>query len=81
MSAVAKNLAAICAAIDTHRDSCEFPLIEVRLNPFEYERLGWEDVKGVAITEDPKLQTGRFRLVCANENGHRVKEREQTLTA
>jgi hypothetical protein len=68
MSATAKNLEAIQAAIVRHNGNCGEPINEIRLNPFEVERLGWEDFRGVPIVADDKLGTGRFRLVCAGEH-------------
>ena len=38
----AKNLEAISKAIDQHNSNCPFPAAEVRMNPFEVERLGWD---------------------------------------
>ena len=38
----AKNLEAISKAIDQHNANCPFPAAEVRMNPFEVERLGRE---------------------------------------
>ena len=37
-----KNLEAISKAIDQHNSNCPFPAAEVRMNPFEVERLGWD---------------------------------------
>lgn len=36
----AKNLEAISKAIDQHNMNCPFPAAEVRMNPYEVERLG-----------------------------------------
>ena len=62
-----KNLEAISKAIDVHNAECEFPASEVRMNPFEVERLGWEEIRGLPITGDPAIATGRFRIVCSGE--------------
>ena len=67
MSSEAKNLKAIVEAIKYHDDHCEFPTIEVRLNPYEHERLDWESIQGVPLVADPDIGTGRFRIVCENE--------------
>jgi hypothetical protein len=67
MSAEAKNLEAISRAIDQHNASCPWPAAEVRLNPFEAERLGWEEIRGLPVVADPALGTGRFRIVCARD--------------
>lgn len=66
-SAEAKNLEAISKAIDHHNSSCPFPAAEVRMNPFEAERLGWDEIRGVPIVPDPEIGTGRFRIVCSND--------------
>jgi hypothetical protein len=66
-SAEAKNLEAISKAIDQHNSSCPYPAAEVRMNPFEVERLGWEEVRGIPVVADPEIGTGRFRIVCSRE--------------
>jgi hypothetical protein len=63
----AKNLEAISRAIDQHNASCPYPASEVRMNPFELERLGWEEIRGLPIVGDPALGTGRFRIVCSRD--------------
>ncbi|MFN2612310.1 MAG: hypothetical protein ABR536_02945 [Solirubrobacterales bacterium] len=68
MGPEAKNLEAISKAIDQHNSSCPFPAAEVRMNPFEVERLGWEEIRGLPVVPDPELGTGRFRIVCARDN-------------
>jgi hypothetical protein len=73
----AKNLEAISRAIDQHNRSCPYPAAEVRMNPFEAERLGWEEIRGVPVVADPELATGRFRIVCArDEAGEGIEEAE-----
>ena len=62
MAAEAKNLEAISQAIDQHNAGCPFPAAEVRMNPFEVERLGWDEIRGLPIVPDPDIGTGRFRL-------------------
>lgn len=77
MGAEAKNLEAISKAIDQHNASCPWPAAEVRLNPFEAERLGWEEIRGLPVVADPALGTGRFRIVCAREGeGEGIEETE-----
>lgn len=66
-SAEAKNLEAISKAIDQHNSSCPYPAAEVRMNPFEIERLGWEEIRGLPVVPDPEIGTGRFRIVCSRE--------------
>jgi hypothetical protein len=67
VNAEAKNLAAISQAIDQHNSGCPFPAAEVRMNPFEAERLGWDEIRGLPIVPDPELSTGRFRIVCSKD--------------
>jgi hypothetical protein len=72
-----KNLEAISKAIDQHNSSCPFPASEVRMSPFEVERLGWEEIRGLPIVADPALGTGRFRIVCSREgDGTELEEIE-----
>ena len=63
----AKNLEAIAKAIDQHNGNCPFPAAEVRMNPFEVERLGWEEIRGLPIVPDSAIGTGRFRIVCSRD--------------
>jgi hypothetical protein len=73
----AKNLEAISKAIDQHNANCPFPASEVRMNPFEIERLGWEEIRGLPLVGDPALETGRFRIVCSREgDGLQLEETE-----
>ena len=77
MSAEAQNLEAIAKAIDTHNTNCPFPASEVRMNPFEVERLGWDEIRGLPIVGDPAIGTGRFRIVCSREDeGAELEELE-----
>ncbi|HWM64803.1 MAG TPA: hypothetical protein VNP96_12545 [Solirubrobacterales bacterium] len=63
----AKNLEAISKAIDQHNANCSFPAAEVRMNPFEVERLGWDQIRGLPVVPDDAIGTGRFRIVCSRE--------------
>ena len=76
-SAEAKNLEAIAKAIDQHNASCPFPAAEVRMNPFELERLGWEEIRGLPIVPDGDLGTGSFRIICSrDQEGEGIEEAE-----
>lgn len=76
-SPVAKNLEAISRAIDQHNSNCPFPAAEVRMNPFEVERLGWDEVRGLPVVPDPEIGTGRFRIVCSRDvDGEGLEEAE-----
>jgi hypothetical protein len=63
----AKNLEAISQAIDQHNMNCPFPAAEVRMNPFEVERLGWDTIRGLPVVPDDEIGTGRFRIVCSRD--------------
>ncbi len=77
MSAEAKNLEAISKAIDKHNAECPFPASEVRMNPFEVERLGWDHVRGLPVIGDASIGTGRFRIVCSQDGeGSEIEEVE-----
>lgn len=67
MDSDAKNLEAISRAIDQHNQNCPYPASEVRMNPFEVERLDWEEIRGLPVVGDPAIATGRFRIVCSRE--------------
>jgi len=76
-SAEAKNLEAISKAIDQHNRNCPFPAAEVRMNPFEVERLGWDQIRGLPVVPDAEIGTGRFRIVCSRElDGDGLEETE-----
>ncbi len=68
MSSTARNLEAIHRAIVRHNGNCGSPLVEIRLNPFEVERLDFEDFQGIPIKADDDLPTGRFKLVCSGQH-------------
>jgi hypothetical protein len=77
----AKNLEAIARAIDQHNANCPFPAAEVRMSPFEIERLGWDEIRGLPIVADPSLGTGRFRIVCSRDSeGGELEELEDVET-
>lgn len=49
MSAEVKNLEALSKAIDQHNRNCVYVANGVALSPFEIERLGWEEIRGLPI--------------------------------
>lgn len=63
----AKNLRAIQNAIDAHAKICAAQVIEIRMNPFEVERLDFDDFNGIPIVADEEMQTGRVRIICEAE--------------
>ena len=78
-SSEAKNLEAISKAIDHHNATCEWPAVAVELNPFEVERLGWDTVRGLPVRPNGSIGTGRFRIVCAGEEGEREEEKVEAV--
>jgi hypothetical protein len=74
MSSESKNLEAIYKAIDTHNANCEWPAVAIEMNPFEVERLGWDSIRGLPIRSNQALETGRFNVVCAREEGEPEEE-------
>jgi hypothetical protein len=76
-SSETKNLEAISRAIDQHNRNCAYPAAEVRMNPFEIERLGWDEIRGLPIVGDAELGTGRFRIICSRDlEGEGIEEAE-----
>jgi hypothetical protein len=78
-SSEAKNLEAIVKAIEQHDRNCEYPAVAVAMNPFEVERLGWDTIRGLPVHGDPKLETGRFEVIC--EGDERELSEEETVEA
>lgn len=70
----AKNLEAIYKAIDHHDATCEWPAVAIEMNPFEVERLGWDNIRGLPIHPNAEMGTGAFRVVCAREQGQPEEE-------
>jgi len=79
--AEASNLEAISKAIDQHNGSCPFPAAEVRMNPFEVERLGWDEIRGLPVIPDPDIGTGRFRIVCSRDMGQEAPAERESVEA
>jgi hypothetical protein len=47
------------------------------MNPFEIDRLGWDEIRGLPLVGDPQLGTGRFRIVCSRDSdGARYEQTE-----
>lgn len=65
----ARNLEAIQAALDLHAEHCLRQPLAVAMNPYEVERLGWDEFRGLPIVADPDIATGRVRVICEeNDN-------------
>jgi hypothetical protein len=81
VSSEAKNLEAISRAIDVHNRDCPFPAVAVAMNPFEVERLGWEEIRGLPIRSDPNVGTGSFRIVCGGDEPGLGEEQPEAVEA
>jgi len=81
MSAEAKNLEAIYKAIDHHNATCEYPAVAVAMNPFEVERLGWDEIRGLPVRPDPNVGTGSFRIVCGGDESGLEDEETEVVEA
>jgi hypothetical protein len=81
VSSEAKNLEAISRAIDVHNRDCPFPAVAVAMNPFEAERLGWEEIRGLPVRPDPNVGTGSFRIVCGGDEGGLEEEETEVVEA
>ena len=81
MSAEAQNLEAISRAIDQHNRDCPFPAVAVMMNPFEVERLGWEEIRGLPIRPDPNVGTGSFRIVCGGDEPGLEEQESEAVEA
>lgn len=47
------------------------------MNPFEVERLGWDEIRGLPLVADPDVGTGRFVIVCSRDlDGEDLEEVE-----
>lgn len=79
MRSDAKNLGALDAALKHHNTTCPYPPTGIWMNPYEVERLGWDEYKGVPIKGDEKMQTGRFRVTCGG--GEDAPAEEETVEA
>ena len=49
------------------------------MNPFEVERLGWEEIRGLPVVADPAIGTGRFRIVCSREGSDEELEETEAV--
>ena len=80
-SSEAKNLEVISKAIDQHNASCEYPAVAVVMNPFEVERLGWDEIRGLPVRPDGNVGTGSFRIVCGGDEGGLEEEQTEVVEA
>lgn len=76
-----KNLEVIYKAIDEHNSRCDFEPRCIAMNPFEIDRLGWDEIRGIPLVGDPDLQTGRFRIVCDRDDLLEKEEETEVVDA
>jgi hypothetical protein len=81
VSSEAKNLEAISRAIDVHNRDCPFPAVAVLMNPFELERLGWDEIRGLPLRADGNIGTGAFHIVCGGDGGGLEEEEQEVVEA
>jgi hypothetical protein len=81
VSSEAKNLEVISRAIDVHNRDCPFPAVAVAMNPFEVERLGWDEIRGLPIRPDGNVGTGSFRIICGGDEGGLEEEQTEVVEA
>jgi hypothetical protein len=81
MSSEGKNLEAISKAIDHHNATCSFPAVAVCMNPYEVERLGWDEIRGVPIRSDANIGTGTFRIVCSRDETEPEEEAVEAVSS
>ena len=51
------------------------------MTPFEVQRLGWEEIRGLPVVGDSAIGTGRFRIVCSRDFDSEVLEEAETVEA
>ena len=60
----AEMLEAIHKGIDQHNRDCPMPAKAVLLNPGNYELFGWDELWGLPVLPDDRVQPERFRVDC-----------------
>ena len=81
-SAEAKNFEAIAKAKEAHNRNCPFPPHTVKMNPFEIERMSWEEgdmIAGLVLQADGRIGTGTFRLVCDGSEPPELELEEESV--
>lgn len=64
MNAEARRLQSLQLALDQHAKGCGDPVRAILMNPFECQKLDWEDFRGIPIESCPDLPTGVVKIDC-----------------
>jgi hypothetical protein len=59
-----KNVEKIRAGVDDHNSNCPVPARAILLHPVEHEKLGVEQLWGLAVNADERVRLGYFQVAC-----------------
>jgi hypothetical protein len=59
-----KNLGAIRSALDQHNRECPIPATAILLNPTDHELIGVDNLWGLPVLADDRVQIKRVRISC-----------------
>lgn len=59
-----KNVVAMRRALETHNRRCPIAATSFRLNPVDFDLLGFDFLWGIRLIRDPSVSVKRFRLEC-----------------
>lgn len=59
----------IQAAYAAHAAECEQPPKAILFNPGNYGLVGWDEVLGLPVLPDERVEPRRFRLLCGRGHG------------
>jgi hypothetical protein len=60
-------LECVRAEIDAHAEECTQTPKAILLNPGNYELLGWDEILGLPVLPDPRVQPDKAKLLCGEE--------------
>ena len=64
MTTNGQRLEKLSGALTDHEQRCGAAVIEIHVNPFDHEVLGWDEFKGIPLVANEKVQPDRVRVVC-----------------
>jgi len=64
MDFLGKNIRKIQAGVQHHNSTCGVPARAILLHPLEHEKLGVQELWGLAVCADERVRLGRFRIDC-----------------